>query len=123
MALGDSVENGASGTPGRIPEYLDLTPTIEALKRLEKQNFGLAPSRWIVHERHMDAAGKGVCLVLGVEEKTVAVLKAQNMQLYLGMGRASFRLLDAQPNKGTEDKTDVEKSAIQDGEYAPVHSN
>lgn len=31
MALGDSVANGASGTPGRISEYLDLTAVIGAL--------------------------------------------------------------------------------------------
>ena len=97
--------------------------TASASKRLEKQNFGLATSRWIVHERHVDAAGKGVHPELGVGKRTVTVLKSQQMQPYLGMGRASFRLLDAHPSKGKEDKTDAEEGATQDGEYAPVHTD
>lgn len=105
------------------PRLQETFPHRGSLKRLEEQNVGLATSRWIVHERYVDAAGKGVRLVLGVEETAVAVLKAQKMQPYWGIGRTSFRLLDAHPNKSTEDRMDVEEGATQDGEYAPVHTN
>ena len=71
------------------------------------RNFRLATSRWIVHEWHVDAAGKGVRLVLRVDEPTVTVGKSQKTQPYLGMGRASFRLLDSHRNKGKKNKTDA----------------
>ena len=71
----------------------------------------------------MDAVVKAVRLVLGVDERTVTILKFQNTPPYLGMSRASFRQLDAHPNKGKKDKTDAEEGATQDGEYAPVHTD
>lgn len=94
-----------------------------ALNRLEKQDFGLAMSRWIIHGRHVDVAGKDVRLVLGVDERAVVVLEAQTMQPYLGMGRASFRLRDAHPSKGKEDKTGAEEDATQDGQYVLIHTD
>lgn len=96
-----------------LPKYVRVMawlpgPPIEtdtALKRLEKQNPGLRTGRWVVHERQEDP-NKGVRLVLGVEDKILPVLQALAMRPYLGMGRAVFRLLGAQPKEVAVEKVE-----------------
>ena len=109
----------------RVMAWIPGAPmdTAVMLRRLEKLNSGLATGRWIIHERHEDASGKGVRLALGVDHRAIPTLQAQGMRPYLGMGRASFRLLDAHSKKAEGEKMDTREDATNDGKHTSQTDN
>lgn len=73
--------------PGPIRENFEI------LKLLKTQNSELKTSRWKIYHRSQGTSA-GMTLVLGVDEKSLEVLRSLEMKPYYGMSRAAFYLPD-----------------------------
>lgn len=73
--------------PGPVRE------NVEILKLLKTQNGELNTSRWRIYHRNQGTS-TGMTLVLGVDEKSLEVLRSLEMKPYYGMSRAAFYLPD-----------------------------
>lgn len=71
--------------PGPVRE------NVEILKLLKTQNCELNTSRWRIYHRNQGTS-TGMTLVLGVDEKSLEVLRSLEMKPYYGMSRAAFYL-------------------------------
>lgn len=70
-----------------------IRDNVEILKLLKTQNCELNTSRWRIYHRNQGTSS-GMTLVLGVDEKSLEVLRSLEMKPYYGMSRAAFYLPD-----------------------------
>lgn len=80
--------------PGPIRE------NIEILKLLKTQNSDLKTSRWRIYHRSQGTS-TGMTLVLGIDEKSLEVLRSLQMKPYYGISRAAFYLPDTKQGSST----------------------
>lgn len=82
------------------PEELKITKVItrlppgvknatDFLKLARKQNGGVDTTRWAVLKQTPEG-----CLILGLDEPSVVTLKNRGLRLLVGVGKATFRLLE-----------------------------
>ena len=74
------------------------------LKRLERQNSGLATAGWRVYAENVGATSDGRNYILGVPESSVLKLRATDFRLFLGMDQVTVKVSQAQEKEnGKED--------------------
>lgn len=72
-------------------------------KRLERQNPGLKPGLWKVHERKVVPKPSGVRLILGIDSGSYGALRSTNFRAYAGMVKVTFT--EAKPSQATAQRT------------------
>ena len=73
------------------------------LKLVRRQNGGVDTRRWVVLKQIPEG-----CLILGLDEPSLATLKSRNFRLSAGVGTTTFKLL------GRDNTAETEKRAQED---------
>lgn len=63
------------------------------LKLVRKQNGGVDTTKWAILKQTPEG-----CLILGLDEPSAVTLKSRGLQLLVGVGRATFKLLGPKPS-------------------------